>query len=151
VVCSPPQGPPLSRTGAEDSKYELCRTTGLEGFVGKISVIKTRDGKHANNKKCDRKPNGKCTDTGVEGQQTREMQCDEWDYSKKIEGSGVGVDVIRTRLGIEPPQNVCKPVLHSGHTLIAFLCPITLIAEPADNRLRLLSSCTMSPLELDAR
>jgi hypothetical protein len=27
--------------------------------------------------------------------------------------------VIRTCFGIEPPQNICKQMLHSGHTLIA--------------------------------
>lgn len=47
MLVTPPQGPALNRHGAEDGKQKLRRARGVKGFMGKIPVIKTGDGKHA--------------------------------------------------------------------------------------------------------
>ena len=127
VMRRPPQGAALGGAGTQHCEYKLGRTAGLEGFVGKITVIETRYCKHAHHEERNRKPDGESAHAGVKGQQTGQVQRDKRDYPQNIEGSRGSVDVIRTGLGIEPPQNVCKPVLHSGHTLIA----LPVLLEPS--------------------
>jgi hypothetical protein len=119
VMSRPPKRSSLGRAGPENGKYELGRAAGFECLVGEVTVVKSGNREHAHQEEGDRKPHGECAGAGVNGQKAGQMECYERNNSQEIERSGGGVNVIRTCFGIEPPQNICKQMLHSGHTLIA--------------------------------
>ena len=119
MMSGPPQRPTLGCAGAQDTEEKLCNTAGLEGFVGKVAMVEAGDGKHAHGEKAECKDDSKGTGAREDDQQTGQMKCYKGNHPEKIESPRACVEVIRTRSGVEPSQNVCQPVLHSGHTLIA--------------------------------
>ena len=119
VMGGPPKRASLGRAGAKNAKKKLRNTAGLKRFMGKVSVVEASNGEHAHGEKADCKDDGKGTGASDDDQQTGQMKCYKGNHPEKIESPRACVEVIRTRSGVEPSQNVCQPVLHSGHTLIA--------------------------------
>lgn len=85
VMCRPPEWTALGSTGPQNGKDQLRGTAGLEGFMGKVTVIKARDGEHPKDKKAECECHRKSADSTEKGKQASQVQGDKWDDPHDVE------------------------------------------------------------------
>jgi hypothetical protein len=111
MVGGPPYRTPLHGGGTKKGKYQLGRAGGLESAMGKIAVVESCDGKHAQYIKRDREGNGGWAPTHPNHAQTGGMEKHEWQGAEPIDPSRrlASCQLICCRFGIEPAHQGCQP------------------------------------------